>query len=241
MRKFWLRFFKCLFLVLIFGVFIWLGYFLISKTELGKNINSVENLRDYISKQGTWSYAVFWLMQFLQVTFLPIPSMISTLAGVLIFGPFITFILSYLAITLGSLVAFLIGKKLGGKIIVWVAGEMTYIKLQERIRQGKFLYFLMMLFPFFPDDLLCLVAGANKMDTKFFVFTILITKLIGLASICFLGNSFIFSFKSPFWIFFFVLFFICVVLCFAYKNKIEKLFFKSVANDENNKKINKKT
>ena len=227
MRKFWLKFFKCLFLILVFVVFIWLGYFLISKTELGKNINSVENLRDYISKQGVWSYAVFWLLQFLQVTFLLIPSMISTLAGVLIFGPFITFVLSYLAITFGSLVAFLIGKKLGGKIIVWVAGEMTYIKLQQRIRQGKFLYFLMMLFPFFPDDLLCLVAGANKMDTKFFISTILITKLVGLASICFLGNSFIFSFKSPFWIVFFVLFFICIVLCFVNKNKIERLFFKS--------------
>lgn len=227
MRKFWLKFFKCLFLILVFVVFIWLGYFLISKTELGKNINSVENLRDYISKQGVWSYAVFWLLQFLQVTFLPIPSMISTLAGVLIFGPFITFVLSYLAITFGSLVAFLIGKKLGGKIIVWVAGKMTYIKLQQRIRQGKFLYFLMMLFPFFPDDLLCLVAGANKMDTKFFISTILITKLVGLASICFLGNSFIFSFKSPFWIVFFVLFFICIVLCFVNKNKIERLFFKS--------------
>ena len=99
-------------------MFIWLGYFLISKTELGKNINSVENLRDYISKQGTWSYAVFWLMQFLQVTFLPIPSMISTLAGVLIFGPFITFVLSYLAIVLGSILAFLIGKKFGSKIII---------------------------------------------------------------------------------------------------------------------------
>ena len=227
MRKFWLKFFKCLFLILVFVVFIWLGYFLISKTELGKNINSVENLRDYISIQGVWSYAVFWLLQFLQVTFLPIPSMISTLAGVLIFGPFITFVLSYLAITFGSLVAFLIGKKLGGKIIVWVAGKMTYIKLQQRIRQGKFLYFLMMLFPFFPDDLLCLVAGANKMDTKFFISTILITKLVGLASICFLGNSFIFSFKSPFWIVFFVLFFICIVLCFVNKNKIERLFFKS--------------
>ena len=203
-----------------------LGYFLVSKTELGKHLDSIESLRDFISTKGVWSYTIFWLLQFLQVTFLPIPSMVTTVAGVLLFGPFVTLVLSYLAIVLGSILAFLIGKKFGSKIIVWSIGEVASIKWQERLNRGKFLFFLMMLFPFFPDDLLCMVAGANKMENKFFVSTIAITKFVGLFFICFLGNSFMFSFKSPIWIVFGVLFLIIFVLSFIYKNKIETMFLK---------------
>ena len=164
-----------------------LGYFLVSKTELGKHLDSIESLRDFISTKGVWSYTIFWLLQFLQVTFLPIPSMVTTVAGVLLFGPFVTFVLSYLAIVLGSILAFLIGKKFGSKIIVWSIGEVASIKWQERLNRGQFLFFLMMLFPFFPDDLLCMVAGANKMENKFFVSTIAITMFVGLFFICFYG------------------------------------------------------
>lgn len=233
---------KCLLIICMFLGFVFAGYFLISKTELGKNLDSIESLRNYILKTGVWSYTVFWFLQFLQVTFLPIPSMITTLTGVVLFGPFITFILSYLAIVLGSIIAFLIGKKFGSKIIVWIAGEMSSIKWQERINRGKFLFFLMMLFPLFPDDLLCMVAGANKMNGKFFVSTISITKFIGLFFICFLGNSFIFTFKSPLWIVFGILFVVVFVLSFIYRNKIETMFFRlskrNTEDIENNLKEN---
>ena len=239
MRNFWIRFLKITFIVAIFASIIFLGFFLVSKTELGRNLDSIESLRDYIAKKGVWSYSVFWLLQFLQVTFLPIPSMITTMAGVVLFGPFVTLLISYLAILLGSIVAFLIGKKFGSKIIVWTIGEVASIKWQERIERGKALFFLMMLFPLFPDDLLCMVAGANKMNTKYFVTTIIITKLVGLFCICFLGNSFIFNFRSPFWIVFICLFVVVFTLSFVYKNKIETMFFKSENKDI--KDIEKKT
>ena len=238
-RNFWFRSLKVLLVVVVFSGFVFLGYFLISKTELGKNMDSIDSLRNYISRSGVWSYALFWLLQFLQVTFLPIPSMLTTVAGVLLFGPFITFVLSYLAIMLGSITAFLIGKKFGSKIIVWVVGEVASIKWQERINRGKFLFFLMMLFPFFPDDLLCMISGANKMNSKFFVSTIAITKFVGLFFICFLGNSFMFNFKSPLWIVLGVVFVLIFVLSFIYKNKIETMFFKITNKNYEDKKTQK--
>ena len=215
------RILKLLLIVSVFCGVVALVFFLFSKSEFAKKFNSIESMRDYISGAGFWSYSLFCLVQFLQVTFIPIPSMVSTLAGVLIFGPFKTFVLSFFAIILGSIVAFLIGKKFGSLVINWVVGEMTAIKWQAKIQKGKIIFFLMMLLPFFPDDLLCLVAGANKMQFKYFLNTILVSKFIGLLCLCFLGDSFIFNLSSPITWILIGLFIVFVVLFMCFRNKVE--------------------
>ena len=47
----------------------------------------------------------------------------------------------------------------------------------------------MMLFPFFPDDILCIVAGAINMSFKFFLITNLITRPIVYVTLCFFGSG----------------------------------------------------
>ena len=47
----------------------------------------------------------------------------------------------------------------------------------------------MMLFPFFPDDALCLIAGMTSMSFRFFIVTILLTRPIGIVLTCYLGSG----------------------------------------------------
>ena len=160
----------CVF-VLSVAFFVGLYYLFKSTGWLGK-FNNVEELKKIIQGAGFYSYSIFVLIQFL----------------VILFGPIISFFLSLLAILLGSISAFFIGKSLGIKVLHWAIGKEKTESLSNKLKKGKYVFFLMMLFPFFPDDILCMLAGVINMDFKFFLYTNLITRTIGIFSTCFLGS-----------------------------------------------------
>lgn len=175
------------------GIIVGIYYLLKSSGVLGK-FSNVQELQTIILSSGCFSFFVFFLFQFLQVTILPLPSSITTVVGVLLFGPYIAFALSLVAILLGSITAYFLGKSLGIKILVWAVGKDQTLEVQKLFQKGKLMFFIMMLFPFFPDDLLCTFAGVGKMDFKFFIFTNIVTRTIGLICLCFLSNFAIFRF-----------------------------------------------
>ncbi len=152
-------------------------------------VNSVEELRAYIERAGSWTWLIFILLQFLQVTLLPIPGMISTTVGVALFGPFRCMILSLIGIELGSLAAFIVGRNLGYKAVVWLVGKDDLDKWMGKLRgKDSFLLTLMFLFPLFPDDILCFVAGLSSMTFKYFFVMTLITRSLSIATTCYSVN-----------------------------------------------------
>lgn len=192
-------------------------------------IDSAEKLRDVILEGGAYSYVIFIIIQFLQVTFLPLPAVVTTVAGTLVFGPWITFGLSLLAVMLGSIFAFFLGRKVGRKLVVWVAGEKDAKKWEEKLSRGKYIFFLMMLFPIFPDDILCIVAGCIGMDWKFFLITNIITRPISIGTTCFFGSGQIIPFSGwgiPVWIVLAVLACVIFYLSFKYQPQIENFITK---------------
>ena len=197
-------------------------------TGVLNKIQSAEDLKNIILSGGAWSYAIFFLIQFLQVTFLPIPAAVTTVAGCLVFGPWVTCAISFVAVFLASILAFLLGKKIGSKIVIWIAGESDYQKWAEKLGQGKYVFFLMMLFPVFPDDILCMIAGTTNMSWKFFTITNLITRPIGIFCTCFLSSGII-PF-SGWWIALWVgLALICAllfILSYKYQKQIENFVLK---------------
>lgn len=196
-------------------------------------IDSAEELRELIASGGIYSYTIFFVLQFLQTTILPIPAIITTIAGSLVFGPWITSLLSFVSIMLASIFSFFLGKKIGRKIVVWVAGEETTIKWQTKLEKGKYVFFLMMLFPVFPDDILCLLAGATTtMSWKFFVITNLITRPISIITTCFFGSGYLIPFSGwgiPVWIVLIAIVSILFYLSIKYQSKIEN-FIEYISN-----------
>ena len=193
-------------------------------------IDSAEELGQVIRDGGVYSYAIFILIQFLQVTFLPLPALVTTVAGTLVFeNAWITFGLSLFAVMLGSIFAFFLGRKIGRKLVVWVAGEQDARKWEEKLRRGKYVYFLMMLFPIFPDDILCIVAGCIGMDWKFFLITNLITRPISIGLTCFFGSGDIIPFSGwgiPVWIVLVALAIVVMYLSIKYQPQIENFINK---------------
>lgn len=183
------KIFRTSFVVFTVGMFFVLLYYILNWIGVWEEINSVEKIRKMILSLGFWGKFAFVFIQFLQVTFLPIPSTISTLAGVLIYGPLQTGFLSLAGIMFGSVVAFWLGRRFGKKLVVFMVGETTCKKWTDFLTNAKYSFFIMMILPIFPDDILCLVAGLTDMSWAFFVVTNLISRPIGIFMTCYLGSG----------------------------------------------------
>jgi membrane protein YqaA with SNARE-associated domain len=136
-------------------------------------------------------YLGYWFLIFLQTTIVPIPA-ITILAAAnrtnMISFNLLTdasfYFLTISSYMVGVIVMYLLGRKWGKYAIKWVAGtEEEYNKwIQVINKKGKLFYFLTVMFPLFPDDLLCFVAGGVKLNFKFFIFSNLIGRTIGLVT-----------------------------------------------------------
>ena len=172
--------------VYVFLLFCLLLIFIFQKTGFFKLVNSSEGLQQYLEKAGVWMPILYIVLQYLQVILLPIPTVVSTVAGLALFGPFETMIYSFIGIVFGSVTAFFIGRKLGYKAVVWIVGKETIDKWQKKLKgKDNLVLTLMFLLPLFPDDVLCFIAGLSSMSNRYFLVMILLTRLIGIAGTCY--------------------------------------------------------
>lgn len=139
-----------------------------------------QSMQEFIARYDGYAIAVFIAVQFLQVTVLPLPSTITTLAGIAVFGVWKTVLYSSIGIIAGSVFAFFLGRVFGVKLVIWICGAKMFEKYRK-LTEGKdvLLLYAMFLLPFFPDDLLCLIAGLGTMSYRSFLIMMLITRPVG--------------------------------------------------------------
>jgi len=204
-----------------------------------ENLSSIESARSWIESFGAWGWVVFFLIQVAQVIILPIPSQITTLAGIALLGPWITFVISSIAVILGSLACFAIGKFVGVNFVYKIGKKETVDKYRKLISdKGRILLPVMFLFPFFPDDLICFVAGTTAMSWKYFVPVTFITRVIGVGFMCAFGSGEIIPFSGwgiPVWIVVITLLAVMCVFLFKYQAQIESKIIEFFTRDRKKK------
>jgi len=170
----------------IFVLFALVVLFILQESGFFNVVQDPEAFQKYMEKSGAWMPLVYILFQYLQVIILPVPSVVSTVAGVALFGAFKTTLFSLIGILAGSFTAFFIGRKLGAKAASWLVGEEALSKWQKKLK-GKDNLFLtvMFLLPLFPDDILCFIAGLSSMTTKYFSFMIVISRILAVSTTCY--------------------------------------------------------
>ena len=158
------------------AIFLLLVYIVLKK--LGLTQISQSEMQEAISSTGAIAPLIFILVTFLQVTFIPIPSTIPIIVGSYLFGPILAFIYSYIGLMVGSIVAFYLGKALGRPFINWLSGgkEETDKWMKKLHGKEKILLFFMFLFPVFPDDLLCSIAGILPINFPTFLIMQVLTR-----------------------------------------------------------------
>ncbi len=205
--------------------------YILKITGVLDKIDSVESLRNYVASFGYWAVIIYVLINVFQVVLLPIPGFITVGTGLALFGPLKTAIFSFLGVFIGSIIAFFIGRRLGYKVVSWLVGKEQLDKGIKSIkRKDKIVLTFMFLFPFFPDDLLCFVAGLSSMSTLYFIVMIFCCRVISAFITAFSLNGNIIPYNTWWgiliWVVFFALIFILATYIYKHGEKIEKKFKK---------------
>jgi uncharacterized membrane protein YdjX (TVP38/TMEM64 family) len=149
---------------------------------------SKEQIQQYVASFGALAPLAFFLLQFFQVIVSPIPGNVTTIAGGLLFGFFPAFLISTVAIFLGSIGAFGLGKIFGRPLVERIAGKDAVEKYMNTVSsRQRIVLIIMFLMPFFPDDILCLIAGLSAMKFRSFSLLVILTRPWGILFSALLG------------------------------------------------------
>lgn len=187
----------------------------------------LEHIIKLIQSTGPYGKIVFVLLQILQVVVLPLPALLCYVSGVMIYGSLEAFILSSIGVFIGSMICYAIGKFCGRGVVHWLAGDKMDKYLQILSNRGKGPFIIMQILPFFPDDVLCILAGVTNMNFWFYLVVMILIRPLVIAIYCFFGSGSIIPFSGwgiPVWIVIFVIFGIIGILTYKYQDKIDNLF-----------------
>ncbi|MBD5632712.1 MAG: TVP38/TMEM64 family protein, partial [Clostridia bacterium] len=182
----------------------------------------------------------YFLLQVLQVVILPLPAAVCYIPGAIIWGPLKATFIASAGVICGSLICYIIGRFWGRKAVIWIAGQEATDKYVSQFgKRGKTIFVLMQILPFFPDDILCLIAGLTGMNFVFFAATITLVRPFIIAAYCYLGSGTVIPFTGwGIWVWI-AIFAVCIVLAILslkyqsrFENWLVKKFSRKNKNDE---------
>lgn len=152
-------------------------------------VRSPDALRSYIARSAPYSQLLFFLVQFLSVVLAPIPSNLTAAAGGALFGVWPAFLLTFTAVVTGSLLVFRLARVLGRDFVDRLVSRKLSEKYQSVLRAKTPVFLtLALLLPFFPDDMLCILAGLTDLSFRRFALIVLLARPWGLLFACALGD-----------------------------------------------------
>ena len=173
------------------------GLALLWQTGFFSSLGSLEEMRAYISHFSPFSHLFYFVVQLLSVVVAPIPSNITALAGALLFGTWPAFLLTWGAVVAGSVLVFWLARVLGQSFVDRLVSRAASTKYLDLVRRKRDVFlFLAFLFPFFPDDLLCILAGLTDIPLGRFCLLVLVARPWGLLVSCLVGGSVL---QIPYW------------------------------------------
>ncbi len=158
--------------------------------DLWGKFRDIETIRSWVESAGPYGILVYGALVFAQVLILPIPSTVTNFVAILLFEPWVTFLVTTIVTIVGSYVCFLIGRIFGKRLVSWLIGKDKTEKYADLLqKKGKVLFVTMLVLPAFPDDVLCMVAGLSTMSWPFFTIAILLARPVMIAIVSFVGRA----------------------------------------------------
>lgn len=115
---------------------------------------------------GSYGPAGIILGQFVQVMIAPIPPVTPVASG-LLYGPWYGMVLSVIGAAIGSILAIFLSRRYGRPLVERFVRDSTMEKFDSLTEKTGYTPFLVLfIFPGFPDDALCFIAGLTKLDWK---------------------------------------------------------------------------
>ncbi len=139
-----------------------------------------ERMKAILEAAGPLAPILFISIQALQVIFAPIPGEATGFLGGYLFGIPLGLAYSTIGLTLGSLVAFLLGRWLEQTFVTRIVSRETMQRFDFLMEhQGALVAFILFLIPGFPKDYLCFILGLSPMDLWVFLVICTIGRIPG--------------------------------------------------------------
>jgi uncharacterized membrane protein YdjX (TVP38/TMEM64 family) len=133
-----------------------------------------EIMHQVIQRWGVFGPLAFIAIQALQVVIAPIPGDVTGVLGGFAFGQWHGFVYSTVGLTIGSVFAFWLGRRLGAPFVRRVTGPDVWAHLNFVVEtEGVILCFIVFLVPGLPKDALCYLFGMSPL--RFWVFAVVST------------------------------------------------------------------
>lgn len=155
-------------------------------------LTDVDKLKGWLQSVGPWAIICYILLRVsctIFLSFMPACSMIFDLLSLATFDYLpqpVIFLICFVSVVLTSVVMDLIGRFGGNKAIVTILGQEDYDEAKDLVQEKGMVYVpVMYLLPIFPDDAICMVSGATKMNFWVHLIEIILCRGIGCATIIF--------------------------------------------------------
>ena len=147
-----------------------------------KEYISFENVRLFVEKNKFLSFFVFILLQIFQVVIFIIPGDVINATGGFVFNIFIGFLLSFIGVVLGSIIAFYISRTLGYNFINKFVKKEKLDKIVSFFESntGFVSLFIFCNLPFVPKDVLMYGAGLTPLKARKTLFVYCISRIPGI-------------------------------------------------------------
>jgi uncharacterized membrane protein YdjX (TVP38/TMEM64 family) len=171
--------------LMILGVYISWGFICRSglwgwACQLVQILEDKEKVKAFLKAAGPLAPLIFIGAQTLQVVFAPIPGEATGFIGGFLFGVPLGMLYSTIGLTLGSILAFSLGRLLEHKFVARMVTQETLDRFDFLMeRQGALIAFFFFVVPGFPKDYLCFILGLSLMSWKLFLLLSFVGRLPG--------------------------------------------------------------
>jgi len=127
--------------------------------------------------------------QMIQVVIAPIPP-VTPVVGGLLYGPWLGALYSVIGASIGSVIGILLARRYGRPVVERFVKDSIMERFDSYTQKTGYLPFIVLfVFPGFPDDALCFIAGLTKLDWKNMAFIASIGRIPGILMLTTTGHS----------------------------------------------------
>lgn len=152
---------------------------IVLKQLWGQKFSAVSDLQDYMKGFGIAAPLILVLFQAFQVVVPVLPGYLGCAAGAVAFGSMTGFWCNYIGISAGSIAAYYLARRYGVDIVLAMFSQKQYERWRGRVEKSRsyeWFLFIATLLPLFPDDFLCYLSGLLKMNSRKFIWIIILGK-----------------------------------------------------------------
>jgi uncharacterized membrane protein YdjX (TVP38/TMEM64 family) len=140
-------------------------------------VTDPERLRAVLSGFGPFAPLAFVVLQAAQVLVAPIPGPALALAAGYLFGWQLGTLYSMIGVTIGSALAITIARRFGRPAVERFVAPHALARFDDFLdARGQIGLFVVFLFPGFPDDVLCFIAGLTDVPVRRLVLLVAVAR-----------------------------------------------------------------